>query len=97
MKIVVILSVAQLVTIFIFFSASDKARVNWQHLENQLRNRGHGKPVGIMVNPVVKFPGLKDQNGQKRYKIRVSAHCSIHTKKLINIVKVKKRSILAII
>ena len=66
---VVIFSVVQLETSFIFFSASDKARVNWHTPENQHRNRGPEKPVGIMVNPVVKFPGLEDQNGQRKYKI----------------------------
>ena len=87
-----LLSVAQLVATFIFLVASDKSRVKWHTPQNQHRNRGPGKPVGIMVNPVVEFLCLKDQNGQKRYKIKVSAHCSVRTKKSMNI-KVRKRSI----
>ena len=62
---VVIFSVVQLETSFIFFSASDKSLAQWHTPKNLHRNRGPGKPVGIMVNPVVEFLFFKDQNGQR--------------------------------
>ena len=62
---VVIFSIAQLETSFIFFSASDKSLAQWHTPKNLHRNRGPGKPVGIMVNPVVEFLFFKDQNGQR--------------------------------
>ena len=62
---VVIFSIVQLETSFIFFSASDKSLAQWHTPKNLHRNRGPGKPVGIMVNPVVEFLFFKDQNGQR--------------------------------
>ena len=59
---VVIFSIVQLETSFIFFSASDKSLAQWHTPKNLHRNRGPGKPVGIMVKPVVEFSCLKDQS-----------------------------------